>query len=166
MLRLSFIITLLASTTASADPELLHVRAHAAKKTSSVTVDGKLDEECWKTATRQTNFTQRFPQDGGKASLETSFPILYGAHAICVDAVGACRLRRTVARHPERSRWPPSPRSGPQVVSTFGVLDSPAVTPGRRLELPPYVSGGFGAEPIEAGDPLNAHVTGRGGLGL
>ena len=81
------------------------MRAHAAKKTSSVTVDGKLDEDCWKTAARQTNFTQRFPKDGAKATLETSFAILYDADAIYVgvwaddpepDKIRALLTRRDV----------------------------------------------------------------------
>jgi hypothetical protein len=264
MFRVPIIIALIAST-ASADSEPLHVRMHAAKKTSTVAVDGKLDEDCWKTAARQTNFTQRFPKDGAKATLETSFAILYDADAIYVgvwaddpepekiralltrrdvdaiadaviigfdsyhdrrtayafqlNAAGVQRdlllfddqnqddtwdavwtgdasltdrgwtaefriplnqlrfasgdnqewgfqILRVVARNQEQSTWSPWPRSGPQVVSKFGVLDSLDVTPGRRLELLPYASGGFGVEPIEAGDPLNAHVTGRGGIGL
>nr|HEX4314586.1 DUF5916 domain-containing protein [Kofleriaceae bacterium] len=74
---------------------------------------------------------------------------------------------RTVARTQEQSAWSPWPRSTPQVVSRFGVIDGiDHLKPARRLELLPYVTGGVDVAPIDAGDPLNSHVTGRDGIGL
>jgi hypothetical protein len=77
------------------------------------------------------------------------------------------QIRRYVGRTAEESTWSPWPRSGPQIVSRFGVLDGvDHVTPGRRLELLPYATTGVDVEPIEAGDPLNDHVSGRANVGL
>jgi Domain of unknown function (DUF5916) len=76
------------------------------------------------------------------------------------------QLLRVVGRSEEQSTWSPWPRSAPEVVSKFGELDGLDVTPGRRLELLPYASGGVAVQPIEAGDPLHPHVGSRGGVGL
>ncbi len=40
-------------------------------------VDGKLDDECWKTGSWAGNFTQFIPNEGAKPSSQTEFKILY-----------------------------------------------------------------------------------------
>lgn len=242
------------------------LRAHALRRTTSVKIDGRLDDEAWASAPRQTGFTQRFPRDGGKADHETSFAILYDDEAIFVgvwaddpepdkirrlltrrdvdsqadaiavgfdsyhdrrtgfvfqlNAAGVQRdmllfddqafddtwdavwtggvavtatgwtaefriplsqlrfssgethewgfqISRIVGRTGEQSTWSPWPRSAPQVVSKFGVVDGiDHLQPGRRIELLPYVLGGVDVMPIAAGDPLNEHVGVRRNVGL
>jgi hypothetical protein len=74
---------------------------------------------------------------------------------------------RNVGRSQEQTAWSPWPRSGPQIVSKFGVVDGiDGLVPGRRLELLPYVTAGVGVEPLDAGDPINDHVGWRRNLGL
>ncbi|MFN0247283.1 MAG: DUF5916 domain-containing protein [Kofleriaceae bacterium] len=52
-------------------------------------------------------------------------------------------------------------------MSKFGVVGGISrLSPGRRLELLPYVSGGFDVMPVAAGDPLNDPRNMRGNLGL
>ena len=83
------------------------------------------------------------------------------------DEVWGVQVRRVVGRTQEESTWSPWPRSGPQIVSKFGVLDGLGrVHPARRLELLPYVLGGVGFEPVDAGDPLNAHVVVQKNAGI
>ncbi|HEU0031359.1 MAG TPA: DUF5916 domain-containing protein [Kofleriaceae bacterium] len=60
------------------------VRAHAIRRPSHVTVDGRLDDAAWQAAPKHTGFTQRFPKDGTKAQHETTFAVLYDDHAIYV----------------------------------------------------------------------------------
>jgi hypothetical protein len=59
-------------------------RAHAVRRTGSITIDGKLGEEAWINAPKHSDFTQRFPQDGVKATLATRFAVVYDDHAIYV----------------------------------------------------------------------------------
>lgn len=74
---------------------------------------------------------------------------------------------RIVSRTQEQTAWSPWPRSSDQVVSKFGVLDGIGALPTkRRLELLPYVTGGFEAMPVDAGDPLNDGFAERGNVGL
>ncbi|MBK7538503.1 MAG: carbohydrate binding family 9 domain-containing protein [Myxococcales bacterium] len=74
---------------------------------------------------------------------------------------------RSVARTGEESSWSPWPRSSPEIVSRFGLVDGfERVRPGRRIELLPYATAGFGARPVDAGDPLNDSLTREGNLGL
>ena len=69
------------------------------------------------------------------------------------------QIFRTVARTQEQSTWSPWPRSGPQVVSKFGVVDGiDHLKPSRRLEVLPYVTAGIDRAPS---DPLNARDTFR-----
>jgi hypothetical protein len=255
MLRsLAHLVILLNVSAAVADTQ----RARAVRRAGEITIDGRLDEQDWTTAPKQTGFTQRFPQSGAPAAFETSFAILYDDEAVYVgvwaadpdpahirrllhrrdidspadwiaigfdsyhdhrtayvfqlNAAGVQRdqlifddtgsddtwdavwtgdtavddrgwtaefriplnqlrfssdevqqwgvqIMRVVGRTSEQSTWSPWPRSGPQIVSRFGVLDGiDHVQRSRRLELLPYASGGVDVEPIEAGDPLNAHV--------
>jgi hypothetical protein len=74
---------------------------------------------------------------------------------------------RMVGRTQEQSTWSPWPRTGPQIVSTFGVLDGlDHLRPARRLELLPYVLGGIALQPVAAGDPLDARVAAQRSAGL
>jgi hypothetical protein len=77
-------------------------RAKAVRRTSTVVVDGRLDEAAWKDAPRQNSFTQRFPTYGGKASLDTSFAVLYDDSAVYVGVWAndpePAKIRRTLHR--------------------------------------------------------------------
>ena len=74
---------------------------------------------------------------------------------------------RAIGRTMEQSAWNPWPRSSPQIVSKFGVVDGIDNLPqARRLELLPYATGGVDVAPVDAGDPLNQHVTGLRNIGL
>ena len=245
-------------------PASLHV--HAVRRSSPIAIDGRLDEPAWKTAPRQTHFIQRYPTDGAKATLDTSFAILFDDEAVYIgvwcddpepqqirrlltrrdvngpadaivvgidsyhdrrtafafqlNAAGVQRdmmlfddsnqddtwdavwtgdaavdehgwtaeyriplsqlrftgedvhewgfqVLRTVGRSQEQSTWSPWPRSANQMVSKFGVVDGiEHLKPARRLELLPYVTGGFDLLPVDPGDPLNSHLTSRQGIGL
>ena len=257
---------LAAAPVASADAIPAAVRARAVRRAGAVAIDGRLDDAAWRDAPRQTGFTQRFPRDGAKASVETRFSVLYDDSAIYVgvwaddpephkirrtltrrdvdspadsiligidsyhdrrtayvfqlnaagvqrdqllfddsegddtwDAVwtgnasvgdqgwtaefriplnqlrfvGAERhewglqVLRFVARTKEEAAWSPWPRSGDEIVSKFGVVDGiERLRPGRRLELLPYATAGFESMPVDAADPLNDSLAGRGNLGL
>lgn len=77
------------------------------------------------------------------------------------------QIKRTVARTGEEISWTPWPRSQPQIVSRFGLVDGiEKVKPGRRIEILPYVTAGVGSRPVEVGDPLNDSVTPEGNVGL
>jgi Domain of unknown function (DUF5916)/Carbohydrate family 9 binding domain-like len=244
---------------------LLPSKASARRRDGSITVDGKLEEDAWKKAVRNSGFTQRFPKEGAAPSVTTEFAVVYDDEALYVgvwskddpllvrglltrrdqtsssdrvnvaidsyhdrrtafvfglnpasvqydeiifddvssdlswDAVwsGAAsvsadgwhaelripmsqlrfssdekqewglQITRTVARTGEEISWTPWPRSQPQIVSRFGLVDGiEKVKPGRRIELLPYVTAGVGSRPVEAGDPLNDGVTPEGNLGL
>ena len=79
MTRLLLLVLLAAPALADDVP-----RAKAVRRTGSIAIDGKLDEAAWAAAPHHTNFTQRFPHDGAKATLETKFAVLYDDHAIYV----------------------------------------------------------------------------------
>jgi hypothetical protein len=77
------------------------------------------------------------------------------------------QVLRNVGRTQEQSAWSPWPRSGPQIVSKFGVLEGiEHLAPSTRLELLPYVLGGIQVSPIEADDPLNDRIGARRNIGL
>jgi hypothetical protein len=69
MHRLVF-AALVASSVASAGGAA-PLRAHAVRRSTPVTVDGRLDEEAWTKVPRQGGFTQRIPKDGAAASRTT-----------------------------------------------------------------------------------------------
>ncbi len=71
---------------------------------------------------------------------------------------------RNIGRLNEQSAWSPWPRSTPQIVSKFGVLEGIGkLVHSQRLELLPYATAGVDLAPT---DPLNQHVSGRFGAGL
>ncbi len=77
------------------------------------------------------------------------------------------QVLRVVGRTQEQSTWSPWPRSGPQIVSKFGIVEGIEHLQQRpRLELLPYATGGVAVEPLDAGDPLNDHVSSRANVGL
>jgi len=77
------------------------------------------------------------------------------------------QLLRIVARSQEQSTWSPWPRSGPQIVSRFGIVDGiENVKPSRRLELLPYATAGVEQRPVDAGDPINSRASPLGNAGL
>ena len=74
---------------------------------------------------------------------------------------------RIVGHTQEQASWSPWPRSAPEVVSRFGIVDGiDRIKPIRRLELLPYASGGFDVMPVEAADPLNDSTNLRRNAGL
>lgn len=76
---LALVVILIASAPARAEST-----AVAMRRPSPVSVDGQLDEAAWATAPRQRGFTQRFPNDGARASLDTSFSVLYDDAAVYI----------------------------------------------------------------------------------
>ena len=56
----------------------------AARATSSIKLDGKLDETAWSTATPATAFTQSYPNPGAQPSQKTEARILYDDDAMYV----------------------------------------------------------------------------------
>ena len=77
------------------------------------------------------------------------------------------QLVRSIARTGEQDTWSPWPRSAPQVVSKFGVLDGiDHLTPAHRLELLPYATAGVDRIPVANGDPLNQRYNLRRNLGI
>jgi hypothetical protein len=77
------------------------------------------------------------------------------------------QVLRIVGRSQEQSTWSPWPRSGPQIVSKFGVVEGiDHLRSQRRLELLPYVTTGIDIEPIDAGDPVNDHYASRANAGV
>ncbi len=241
------------------------VRAHATRRTSTIAIDGRLDEAAWATAPKHSGFIQRFPKDANPPSVETRFAIVYDDDAIYVgvwaddpqpnliralltrrdvdapadaivvafdsyhdrrtaytfqlNAAGVQRdtlvfddsssddtldavwtgdvamtatgwtaeyriplsqlrfapdnpewglqVLRVIGRTGEQDSWSPWPRSTPQVVSKFGVVDGIAPAGGRtRLEVLPYATTGMDRMPVDAGDPLNKTYNWRRGVGL
>ena len=80
--RLLVCAAVLLTARAHADP--LPARAHAQRRTTPISIDGRLDEPAWQTAPRQSGFTQRFPIDGGEAGFATSFAVMYDDDAVYI----------------------------------------------------------------------------------
>lgn len=104
-LSIVFAVVLALATHARADdatPVPAAVRAHAVRRACAVTVDGHLDEACWQAAPKQTGFVQRFPKDGAKPTMETTFAVVYDDDAIYVgvwaDDPNPDRIRRLLTR--------------------------------------------------------------------
>ena len=242
------------------------VRARAVRRSSSIAIDGRLEEDAWQRAPRHSGFVQRFPKDASAPSLDTHFAIVYDddaiyvgvwaddprpdliralltrrdvessadavivafdsyhdrrtAYAFQLNAAGVQRdmllfddsnqddtwdavwtgdvavtprgwtaeyriplsqlrfasgevqewgvqLVRVIGRTGEQDAWSPWPRSTPQVVSKFGVLEGiDHLGEKPRLELLPYATGGFDRMPVEAGDPLNHRYGMRHNVGI
>jgi hypothetical protein len=80
MIRLLAVLVVVLVGSAEAEA----TRARAVRRDGAITIDGRLEEAAWAGAPRQNGFTQRFPKDGAKAQLETSFSILYDDTAVYV----------------------------------------------------------------------------------
>jgi hypothetical protein len=77
------------------------------------------------------------------------------------------QILRVIGRTGEQDSWSPWPRSTPQVVSKFGVVDGITHLGDRtRLELLPYATTGIDRLPVDTGDPLNRTYDWRRGIGL
>ena len=87
---------------AGADASPAGARARAVRRAGPVTIDGRLDDAAWRDAPRHDGFTQRFPQEGAKASFETSFSVLYDDSAVYVGVWASdpepAKIRRTLTR--------------------------------------------------------------------
>jgi len=57
------------------------------RATDEIRLDGKLEEQAWQAADYGTNFTQKSPQPGIKAVLETKFALTYDDNFLYVSAV-------------------------------------------------------------------------------
>jgi hypothetical protein len=79
-------------------PDLM---AHAARIDGAITVDGRLDEAAWQTATPITAFLQVDPREGEPVSQPTEVRVLYSADALYVGAVlrDAGAISRPLGRH-------------------------------------------------------------------
>ena len=78
-----------------------HVQA--VERTSPVTIDGRLDEEVWRTAPAATDFRQQDPHEGQPASQRTEIRIAYDADALYIgarmlDSLGAAGVHAQLAR--------------------------------------------------------------------
>jgi hypothetical protein len=77
------------------------------------------------------------------------------------------QVMRYIGRDGEQSLWAPSPRNSAGFVSNFGVLDGLAgLTPTRRFEVLPYVTGGFGRASDAAENPFTDAVDPRANIGV
>ncbi|HEY0191182.1 MAG TPA: DUF5916 domain-containing protein [Kofleriaceae bacterium] len=77
------------------------------------------------------------------------------------------QVLRVTGRTGEQDSWSPWPRSAPQIVSKFGVVDGiDHLRDSRRLELLPYATAGVQRMPVDAGDPLNDRWGLKRNLGL
>jgi hypothetical protein len=77
--------------------------AGAVRRTSPITIDGKIDEEAWRQATPITELRQTRPTDGQPATLATDVRFLYDDDALYVAArmtepQGASGIRAPLAR--------------------------------------------------------------------
>lgn len=105
--------------------------------------------------------------DGAGWSAELRIPLSQLRFSSEPTQVWGLQVVRTVARSGEETSWSPWPRSKPEIVSRFGVMQGlERISAGRRLEILPYVTAGLGARPVAAGDPLNDAVSPEGGVGL
>jgi hypothetical protein len=67
-----------------AETQRLGLRARAARRTSAVQLDGRLDDAAWSDAPSTRGFWQRFPNEGQPPSLDTEFRVLYDDDALYV----------------------------------------------------------------------------------
>ena len=77
--------------------------ARAALRQGEITIDGKLDDPAWASATPITEFVQSSPDEGKPPSQKTEMRILYDAGAIYIaarmyDSLGARGVRSALAR--------------------------------------------------------------------
>src|SRR5215472_10282156 len=77
--------SLLASATAAADEGPEHVTAQ--RTTSTVVLDGRLDEEAWRHAPVFSRFIESFPKPGAVPTFRTEVRVLYDAEFLYVGVM-------------------------------------------------------------------------------
>src|SRR5215218_10560980 len=94
------------------DSTALHPAVHASgatpqvqavRRTGEVIIDGRLDEELWRTASAATDFTQQDPNEGKPATERTEIRIAYDDEALYIgarmlDSLGARGVRTRLGR--------------------------------------------------------------------
>ncbi len=84
-------------------------------------------------------------------SAELRIPLGQLRFSTAAEPVWGLQVQRIVARDNVQAVWAPSPRASGRFVSLFGELRGLRdVSPGRRLELMPYVSAGLDGQADEA----------------
>ncbi|MDQ3950582.1 MAG: carbohydrate binding family 9 domain-containing protein, partial [Gemmatimonadota bacterium] len=91
-----------AQTRANVHPEPPPV-VHAARRTAPITIDGRLHEPAWSSATAITDFHQSFPREGAQPSERTELRVLFDDAALYVgarmhDSRGPTGVRAKLAR--------------------------------------------------------------------
>ena len=89
-----------ATTKSHSDPR---PSAHAAKRTGTISIDGKIDEAAWAAATPIGELTQAFPNEGKAPSEKTEIRFLYDESAIYIgarmyDSMGAKGVKAVLTR--------------------------------------------------------------------
>ncbi|HEY2067334.1 MAG TPA: sugar-binding protein, partial [Gemmatimonadaceae bacterium] len=92
-----------AQTPSASAPEHAVPSAVATRRSSPITVDGRLDEAAWAAATPITQLRQSRPDEGAPATLATEIRILYDDDALYVgarmsDPLGKAGIRAPLAR--------------------------------------------------------------------
>jgi hypothetical protein len=95
--------TLRAQQTSGAHQSAPVPAASAMRRSAAISIDGRLDEEAWKSATPITELRQQRPVEGGAATLATEVRILFDDEALYVGArmsepTGAAGIRAPLAR--------------------------------------------------------------------
>ncbi|HEV2148623.1 MAG TPA: DUF5916 domain-containing protein [Longimicrobiaceae bacterium] len=78
-------------------------RVQAVERTAPVVLDGRLDEEVWRTAPAATDFVQMEPDEGKPATQRTEIRLVYDPEALYIgarmfDSLGAAGVRTRLAR--------------------------------------------------------------------
>jgi hypothetical protein len=78
-------------------------QTRAVPRTGEVTIDGRLDEELWRTAPAATDFTQQDPDEGRPATERTEVRIAFDQEALYIgarmlDSLGAAGVRTRLGR--------------------------------------------------------------------
>jgi hypothetical protein len=99
----ALVVALPAAAQTPAAPEHVGPSAVATRRSSPITIDGRLDEAAWAAATPITQFRQSRPDEGAPATLATEIRILYDDDALYVGArmsepLGNAGIRAPLAR--------------------------------------------------------------------
>src|SRR5688500_16673047 len=89
--------------TVSAGPTVPVPSARAARRSSTITLDGKLDDAAWQSATPVTEFTQVDPNEGQPATQRTEMRFLFDEGALYIgarmyDTEGRAGVRTSLVR--------------------------------------------------------------------
>ena len=89
----------------SEEPERPTLRAERLRDGSEITLDGRLDEAAWNTASPAQGFRQREPREGVPASETTEVRVLYDRHNLYVGVTARdSRPKEVIARILQRDR--------------------------------------------------------------